>query len=58
VPHPLNGALFLKLRDDAATVQTLNMPVIPATQAGTASPMATPAQPSGPSTSSIDKAEP
>ncbi len=27
VPHPVDGALYLKLRDDPATVQTLNMPV-------------------------------
>jgi hypothetical protein len=27
VPHPANGALYLKLRDDPATVQTLNLPV-------------------------------
>ncbi|HEV2135446.1 MAG TPA: hypothetical protein VGR47_14520 [Terracidiphilus sp.] len=27
VPHPVAGALYVKLRDDPATVQTLNMPV-------------------------------
>lgn len=27
VPHPLNGTLYLKLRDDPSVVQTLNMPV-------------------------------
>jgi hypothetical protein len=27
VPHPTNGVLFLKLRDDPATVQTLTLPV-------------------------------
>lgn len=27
VPHPANGALYLKLRDDPATVQTLKLPV-------------------------------
>ena len=27
VPHPVDGALYVKLRDDPATVQTLNMPV-------------------------------
>jgi hypothetical protein len=27
VPHPVSGALYLKLRDDPGTVQTLNMPV-------------------------------
>jgi hypothetical protein len=30
VPHPVNGSLFLKLRDDPSTVQTLLMPVTPA----------------------------
>jgi hypothetical protein len=27
VPHPSNGALYLKLRDDPSTVQTLTLPV-------------------------------
>jgi hypothetical protein len=27
VPHPVNGILYLKLRDDPATVQTLTLPV-------------------------------
>jgi hypothetical protein len=27
VPHPANGTLYIKLRDDPATVQTLNVPV-------------------------------
>lgn len=27
VPHPVNGALYIKLRDDPSTVQTLNMQV-------------------------------
>ena len=29
VPHPVNGALYLKLRDDPATIQTLELPVLP-----------------------------
>ena len=29
VPHPANGVLYLKLRDDANTVQTLTLPVMP-----------------------------
>lgn len=29
VPHPANGVLYLKLRDDPATVQTLTLPVTP-----------------------------
>ena len=35
VPHPVNGLLYLKLRDDPATVQTLTLPILPASQAGT-----------------------
>jgi hypothetical protein len=51
VPHPLNGVLYLKLRDDPETVQTLTLPVMlmnaPATAAGPAQtqPAAAPAQP-------------
>jgi hypothetical protein len=29
VPHPANGVLYLKLRDDPGTVQTLTLPVSP-----------------------------
>ncbi|MGD0097027.1 MAG: hypothetical protein ABSB60_11060 [Terracidiphilus sp.] len=29
VPHPANGVLYLKLRDDPETVQTLTLPVMP-----------------------------
>lgn len=29
VPHPVNGTLYLKLRDDPETVQTLTLPVTP-----------------------------
>ena len=29
VPHPVNGVLYVKLRDDPATVQTLTLPVMP-----------------------------
>ena len=57
VPHPANGNLFLKLRDDPQTVQTLSMPITlipPATQpggqaaGGQAQPAAPPAAPAGP----------
>ncbi len=34
VPHPANGVLYLKLRDDPETVQTLTLPVMPLTQPG------------------------
>ncbi|MGB6745656.1 MAG: hypothetical protein WBE38_18555 [Terracidiphilus sp.] len=30
VPHPVNGVLYLKLRDDPSTVQMLTLPVTPA----------------------------
>ena len=58
VPHPVSGALYLKLRDDTATVQTLNMPVIPSNQTGAVAPPAAPAQPEGPPPTGSDKAEP
>jgi hypothetical protein len=34
VPHPVNGVLYLKLRDDPSTVQTLTMPILPASPVG------------------------
>jgi hypothetical protein len=44
VPHPVNGVLYLKLRDDPATVQTLTLPVMPMT-APTAAAIAEQPQP-------------
>ena len=32
VPHPASGILYLRLRDDPATVQTLSLPVMPVSQ--------------------------
>jgi hypothetical protein len=52
VPHPVNGALYIKLRDDPDTVQTLNMPLTVGILSGTAASTAmqpaspAPAQPS------------
>ncbi len=43
VPHPVGGALYLKLRDDPQTVQTLTLPVTPMALAATTA--AVPAQP-------------
>jgi len=44
VPHPVNGVLYVKLRDDPATVQTLTLPVTPMqTVALPAAPMTAPA---------------
>jgi len=34
VPHPVNGSLYLWLRDDPATVQTLTLPVMPVSPLG------------------------
>jgi hypothetical protein len=56
VPHPANGTLYLRLRDDPETVQTLTLPVMPMTP-GTLSklsaqqqaPPAVPTQPADPS---------
>ena len=31
MPHPAEGVLYVKLRDDPATVQTLTLPVMPST---------------------------
>lgn len=56
VPHPANGMLYLKLRDDPETVQTLTLPVTPASpaeskaataqaQPATAAPATPPASP-------------
>ncbi len=37
VPHPINGVLYLKLRDDPATVQTLALPITPIAPSAAAS---------------------
>jgi hypothetical protein len=34
IPHPINGLLYLRLRDDPETVQTLTLPVLPAGSQG------------------------
>lgn len=36
VPHPVNGVLYLKLRDDPQTVQALSLPITPVTPASAA----------------------
>lgn len=42
VPHPVNGVLYLKLRDDPATVQTLALSALPLTpSASVPAPVAT-----------------
>lgn len=46
LPHPANGVLYLKLRDDPSTIQTLTLPVVPVS-AGAVAPGKLPApQPS------------
>ena len=42
VPHPVNGELYLKLRDDPKTVQTLTLPVTGLSQPETKTPQAEP----------------
>jgi hypothetical protein len=53
VPHPSSGVLFVKLRDDPATVQTLTLPVTPiaapADSAGKTQPPAAEPRPDAPS---------
>jgi len=46
VPHPANGVLYLKLRDDPETVQTISMSVLPVTP-GTVVPAPIAIKPSG-----------
>jgi hypothetical protein len=45
VPRPANGTLYLKLRDDPATVQTLTLPVLPSVPSGVQSAPAQAAPP-------------
>ena len=45
VPHPANGALYLKLRDDPSTVQTLTLTVTPVSQTTAAKAAPAPAAP-------------
>ena len=48
VPHPVNGVLYVKLRDDPATAQTLTLPVTPMQTATLpATPVKTAAAPAG-----------
>jgi len=42
VPHPVKGVLYLKLRDDPASQETLTLPVTPMTPAELAEPTAKP----------------
>jgi hypothetical protein len=45
VPHPANGVLYLKLRDDPETVQTLTLPMTPMSASATSAARAHPAAP-------------
>jgi len=45
VPHPANGQLFLKLRDDPGTIQTLTLPVTPIVMPHLPEPAALPGVP-------------
>jgi len=57
VPHPANGVLYVKLRDDPATVQTLTLAVIPIT-ASAAQSMVTPPTPAPPQPAAVPVAAP
>jgi hypothetical protein len=58
VAHPANGILYLRLRDDPPTVQTLTMPVMPASQSAGQAPAApAPVQPA-PVPGSLPAAQP
>ena len=52
VPHPANGVLYVKLRDDPATVQTLTLTVIPIA-ASAAQSMVTPPSPAPASATAV-----
>jgi hypothetical protein len=61
VPHPVNGVLYLKLRDDPATVQTLTLPVLTTKSPEAQPPIPAQAQPAAPpdtQPSAPDKTEP
>jgi hypothetical protein len=45
VPHPTSGVLYLKLRDDPATVQTVTLPVLPMSTSAVSQIKVSPAQP-------------
>lgn len=45
VPHPTGGVLYMKLRDDPSTVQTMSLPVLPVTALTTAPGKAPSSQP-------------
>ena len=63
VPHPSSGELFLKLRDDPETVQTLTMPVLPLSlsekpalvQPATTQPAAAMASPAQPRSAAVER---
>ncbi len=60
VPHPTNGTLYIKLRDDPATVQTLNLPVTLVTPGGAESARnrSTAVQPAEPTANTVPDSEP
>jgi hypothetical protein len=59
VSHPTNGTLYLALRDDPNTVQTLTLPVMPASQSSAQTPTAkAPAAPPTPASAPAQPTEP
>jgi hypothetical protein len=58
VPHPANGVLYCKLRDDPATVQTLTLPVTLMVQSGSRTPAPQTPPSSAPLTAPVAPATP
>jgi hypothetical protein len=60
VPRPVNGALYMKLRDDPATVQTLTLPVtpLPVTRPAASERVPAPTQAAAPSETAAPAAAP
>ncbi len=57
LPHPTNGTLYMRLRDDPATVQTVTLPVTPAWQPAAGAPaVATPPAPAQPASTAAEPA--
>lgn len=58
VPHPVNGTLYVKLRDDPETVQTLNLPVTAVSAAAAAASAAAVQTPQGAAAAASSQAQP
>ncbi len=58
LPHPTNGTLYVRLRDDPATVQTVTLPVTLVSQPGPQMPAAQLPSPSAPAQPAAAPAQP